>query len=225
MVSFPFQLDRRFVEGLPIGAIEKDGLGIFPENPFCACRIWGKRGTKRVFLEKRATILALPSYPFLHRHRFRVDDFGFLGPFMTIPEASSLVLKAGGVGAGGEVYLLDMGEAVSIKELAEQMIRFYGYEPDSDVKLVYTGLRRGEKLLEKLHADTEVTESTGQPKILKLQRKTLINGRITSVLERLRPVCFHDPQSPASFRNKRCLRAILQEVIPGIELAPDEPEF
>ncbi len=145
--------------------------------------------------------------------------------FMTIPEASSLVLKAGGVGAGGEVYLLDMGEAVSIKELAEQMIRFYGYEPDSDVKLVYTGLRRGEKLLEKLHADTEVTESTGQPKILKLQRKTLINGRITSVLERLRPVCFHDPQSPASFRNKRCLRAILQEVIPGIELAPDEPEF
>ena len=83
--------------------------------------------------------------------------------FMTIPEASSLVLKAGGVGAGGEVYLLDMGESVSIKELAEQMIRFYGYEPDSDVKIVYTGLRQGEKLLEKLHADTEVTESTGQP--------------------------------------------------------------
>jgi FlaA1/EpsC-like NDP-sugar epimerase len=145
--------------------------------------------------------------------------------FMTIPEASSLVLKAGGVGAGGEVYLLDMGDAVSIRELAEQMIRFYGFEPHKDVKLVYTGLRRGEKLLEKLHADTEVTESTGHPKILKLQRKTLINGRITSVLERLRPVCFHDPQSPGSFRNKRCLRAIIQEVIPGIELAPDEPEF
>ena len=145
--------------------------------------------------------------------------------FMTIPEASSLVLKAGGVGAGGEVYLLDMGDAVSIKELAEQMIRFYGFEPDKDVKLLYTGLRRGEKLLEKLHADTEVTESTGHPKILKLQRKTLINGRINSVLERLRPVCFHDPQSPGAFRNKRCLRVILQEVIPGIELAPDEPEF
>jgi FlaA1/EpsC-like NDP-sugar epimerase len=145
--------------------------------------------------------------------------------FMTIPEASSLVLKAGGVGAGGEVYLLDMGDAVSIKELAEQMIRFYGFEPDKDVNLIYTGLRRGEKLLEKLHADTEVTESTGHPKILKLHRKTLINGRITSVLERLRPVCFHDPQSPGAFRNKRCLRAILQEVIPGIELAPDEPEF
>jgi FlaA1/EpsC-like NDP-sugar epimerase len=145
--------------------------------------------------------------------------------FMTIPEASSLVLKAGGVGTGGEVYLLDMGEAVSIRELAEQMIRFYGYEPNSEVKILFTGLRRGEKLLEKLHADTEVTEPTGHPKILKLQRKTLINGRITSVLERLRPVCFHDPQAPSAFRNKRCLRAILQEVIPNIELPPDEPEF
>ena len=48
---------------------------------------------------------------------------------MTIPEASSLVLTAGGVGCGGEVYQLDMGESVSIRDLAEQMIRFYGYEP------------------------------------------------------------------------------------------------
>ncbi len=145
--------------------------------------------------------------------------------FMTIPEASSLVLKAGGVGTGGEVYLLDMGESVSIRELAEQMIRFYGYEPDADVKIVYTGMRKGEKLLENLHAETEVTEPTGHPKIMKLQRKTLINGRITAVLDRLRPVCFHDPQAPSAFRNRRCLRAILQEVIPGIDLPPEEPEF
>ena len=60
---------------------------------------------------------------------------------MTIPEASSLVLKAGGVGSGGEVYLLDMGDSVSITELAEQMIRFYGYEP-KDIGIVYTGLAR-----------------------------------------------------------------------------------
>lgn len=145
--------------------------------------------------------------------------------FMTIPEASSLVLKAAGVGTGGETYLLDMGESVSIRELAEQMIRFYGYEPDSDVRIVYTGLRRGEKLHEKLHTDAELAEATGYPKIMKLQRKTLINGRITAVLERLRPICFHDPQAPFAFRNKRCLRVILQEVIPGIDLPPDEPEF
>jgi len=145
--------------------------------------------------------------------------------FMTIPEASSLVLKAGGVGSGGEVYLLDMGESVSIRELAEQMIRFYGYEPHEDIRIVYTGLRTGEKLLEKLHADTEVPELTEHPKILKLKRKTLINGRIVPVLERLRPICYHDPAEPALFRSRRALRAVLEEVIPGIGLAHEEPEF
>ncbi len=145
--------------------------------------------------------------------------------FMTIPEASSLVLKAAGVGQGGELYVLDMGECVSIKELAEQMIRFYGYEPDTDIKIIYTGLRKGEKLLEKLHADTEIPEPTGYPKIQKLQRKTLINGRITSVLERLRPICYHDPSSACSFRNRRTLRAVLTEVIPNLGLPPEEPEF
>jgi FlaA1/EpsC-like NDP-sugar epimerase len=145
--------------------------------------------------------------------------------FMTIPEASSLVLKAGGVGCGGEVYLLDMGESVSIRELAEQMIRFYGFEPGEDIPIVYTGLRNGEKLLEKLSADTEVPQPTEHSKILKLQRKTLINGRITSVLERLRPICYHDPAHPGQFRNRRALRTILEEVIPGIGPSQTEPEF
>ena len=145
--------------------------------------------------------------------------------FMTIPEASSLVLKAGGVGSGGEVYLLDMGESVSIRELAEQMIRFYGFEPGADIPIVYTGLREGEKLLEKLHADSETPESTEQPRVLKLRRKSLINGKITSVLDRLRPICFHDPQCPGVFRNRRALRAVLEEVIPGIGPSSVEPEF
>ena len=145
--------------------------------------------------------------------------------FMTIPEASSLVLKAGGVGAGGEVYLLDMGESVSIRELAEQMIRFYGYEPGTDIPIAYTGLRKGEKLLEKLHADTETPKATEHSKILALERKTLINGRIISVLERLRPICYHDPESPGLFRNKRALRAVLEEVIPGIGPSQEESEF
>jgi FlaA1/EpsC-like NDP-sugar epimerase len=145
--------------------------------------------------------------------------------FMTIPEASSLVLTAGGVGGGGEVYLLDMGESVSIRELAEQMIRFYGFEPGGEIAITYTGLRRGEKLLERLHAEGEVPEPTGLAKILKLQRKTLINGRIVPVLERLKPICFHDPHQPSQFRNRRALRAVLEEVIPGIGPLGDEPEF
>jgi FlaA1/EpsC-like NDP-sugar epimerase len=135
------------------------------------------------------------------------------------------VLKAGGVGHGGEVYLLDMGESVSIRELADQMIRFYGFEPGEDIPIAYTGLRGGEKLLEKLYADTEVPEPTEHAKILKLRRKTLINGRIASVLERLRPICFHDPAHAALFRNRRALRAVLEEVIPGIGPSAAEPEF
>ncbi len=63
--------------------------------------------------------------------------------FMTISEACSLVLKAGGVGVNGGLYLLDMGEPVRIKDLAEQLIRFHGFEPDTEIKIVYTGLRPG----------------------------------------------------------------------------------
>ncbi|MDR0315713.1 MAG: polysaccharide biosynthesis protein, partial [Treponema sp.] len=59
--------------------------------------------------------------------------------FMTIPEACSLVLKAGGVGENGRLYLLDMGEPVRIRDLAEQMIRFYGFEPETEIKIEYTG--------------------------------------------------------------------------------------
>jgi FlaA1/EpsC-like NDP-sugar epimerase len=145
--------------------------------------------------------------------------------FMTIPEASSLVLQAGGVGEGGEVYLLDMGEDVSIRELAEQMIRFYGFEPGTDIPIVYTGLRRGEKLIEQLYADSERPEPTAHPRIMKLQRRTLINGRINSVLERLQPICYHDHAHAALFRNRRALREVLHEVIPTVGPFDDEPEF
>jgi FlaA1/EpsC-like NDP-sugar epimerase len=176
-------------------------------------------------LGSRGSILPLFRKQILKGGPVTVTDPQTRRYFMTIPEASSLVLKAGGVGAGGEVYLLDMGESVSIRELAEQMIRFYGFEPGVEIPIVYTGLRRGEKLLEKLHADTEVPEPTEHSKILKLRRKTLINGRIVPVLERLRPICFHDPHQPSAFRSRRALRAVLEEVIPGIGPGAEEPEF
>ncbi|HTO23636.1 MAG TPA: nucleoside-diphosphate sugar epimerase/dehydratase [Spirochaetia bacterium] len=176
-------------------------------------------------LGSRGSILPLFRRQILKGGPVTVTDPAARRFFMTIPEASSLVLTAGGTGCGGEVYLLDMGEDVSIKDLAEQMIRFYGFEPGTDIPIVYTGLREGEKLLEKLHADTEVPEPTPQARIMKLRRKTLINGRINSVLDRLRPICFHDPGHPQLFRNRRALRAVLEEVIPGIGPSVNEPEF
>lgn len=75
--------------------------------------------------------------------------------FMTIPEAAQLVLQAGGLADNGAIYVLDMGEPVRILDLAKKMIRFYGYVPDEDIKIIYTGLRSGEKMYEELLMDSE----------------------------------------------------------------------
>jgi FlaA1/EpsC-like NDP-sugar epimerase len=80
--------------------------------------------------------------------------------FMTIPEAVLLVLQAGAMGEDGQVMALDMGEPVKIVDLARQMIRLSGFEPDRDIPIVFTGIRPGEKLFEDiLHAE-EGTEAT-----------------------------------------------------------------
>jgi nucleoside-diphosphate-sugar epimerase/lipopolysaccharide/colanic/teichoic acid biosynthesis glycosyltransferase len=86
--------------------------------------------------------------------------------FMTIPEAVRLVLQAGAIGKGGDVMLLDMGEQVRILDLARQLIRMQGLREGEDVKIVFTGLRPGEKLYEELHSDTERTRITRHQRIL-----------------------------------------------------------
>jgi FlaA1/EpsC-like NDP-sugar epimerase len=85
--------------------------------------------------------------------------------FMTIPEAATLVIQAGAMATGGEVFLLDMGEPVKIYDLAAQMIRLHGLEPHKDVKIEVTGLRPGEKIYEELLIDCNAAVPTGHPKI------------------------------------------------------------
>ncbi|MDX1957269.1 MAG: nucleoside-diphosphate sugar epimerase/dehydratase [Leptospiraceae bacterium] len=85
--------------------------------------------------------------------------------FMTIPEASQLVLQAGSMGNRGEIFILDMGEPVRILELAEEMIRLSGFRPYKDIDIQFTGLRPGEKLFEELLLDLEGIKPTHHPKI------------------------------------------------------------
>ena len=86
--------------------------------------------------------------------------------FMSIPEAASLILQAASMGIGGEIYVLDMGEPIKIYDLARQMIRLAGYDPDNDIKIEVIGLRPGEKLYEELFHESEDYSGTKHPKIL-----------------------------------------------------------
>jgi len=88
--------------------------------------------------------------------------------FMTIPEAVELVLQAGGIGEGGEIYVLDMGEPIKIYELARHLIALSGFEPDAEIPIQITGLREGEKLFEELWSGEEKPEPTAFPKILRV---------------------------------------------------------
>jgi len=86
--------------------------------------------------------------------------------FMTIPEACMLVLEAGAMGEGGEIFIFDMGEPVKIVDLARKMIRLAGFKPEIDIKIIFTGLRPGEKLYEELLNQKEITHKTHNPKIM-----------------------------------------------------------
>jgi FlaA1/EpsC-like NDP-sugar epimerase len=144
--------------------------------------------------------------------------------FMTIPEACSLVLKTGGVGSGGESYLLDMGEPVRIRDLAEQMIRFYGYEPGRDIRIEFIGLRPGEKIEERLFSADETIVPTKYPRVNRLVRRG-DSFPIGELLESLGPVCSFTEGREESYRNRRELRAVLKKFVPTLTLPEYEPEF
>jgi FlaA1/EpsC-like NDP-sugar epimerase len=88
--------------------------------------------------------------------------------FMTIPEAVGLVLQAGALGNGGEIYVLDMGEPVKIIELARKMVEISGYRPDDEIEIKFVGLRPGEKMFEEISHNNEHVTGTGHPKILRM---------------------------------------------------------
>lgn len=105
--------------------------------------------------------------------------------FMTIPEACMLVLEAGSMGHGGEIYIFDMGKPVKIVDLARKMIRLAGYIPEEDVKIVFTGLRPGEKLYEELLNKKELTQATHHPKIMVANVQLYDYDKVSVLIDKL----------------------------------------
>lgn len=126
--------------------------------------------------------------------------------FMTIPEACRLVLEAGTMGEGGEIFIFDMGESVKIVDLAKQMIKLSGLELGRDIQLVYTGLRPGEKLYEELLANKENTMTTHHPRILIGKVRTYDWEEVQLKIQEL--VNLYDFQD-----NKRAVK-VMKELIP-----------
>jgi FlaA1/EpsC-like NDP-sugar epimerase len=102
--------------------------------------------------------------------------------FMTIPEACQLILQAGSMGEGGEIFILDMGTPIKIADMARDLIRLSGFEPEVDIKIEYIGMRPGEKLYEELITDGENIVPTRHEKIMVLKGiecdLELLNGKI-----------------------------------------------
>ena len=112
--------------------------------------------------------------------------------FMTIPEAVSLVLQAGAYAKGGEIFVLDMGEPMKILDLAKNLIRLSGYEPDVDIPIIFTGLRPGEKLYEELLMDEEGLQDTPN-KLIHIGKPIEFDmERFEEQLEELYPIANQD---------------------------------
>jgi FlaA1/EpsC-like NDP-sugar epimerase len=133
--------------------------------------------------------------------------------FMTIPEACQLILQAGAMGKGGEIFVLDMGDPVKITYLAEQMIRLSGREPGKDIEIAYTGLRPGEKLFEELFHEKELS-GTGHDKILLAQGRPVDWDVLQTRMRRLEEAC-HAYDEPA-------IMQLIRELVPEMQ-APATP--
>jgi FlaA1/EpsC-like NDP-sugar epimerase len=130
--------------------------------------------------------------------------------FMTTPEACLLVMQAGSIGQGGEVFVLDMGEPIKILDLAKEMIKLSGFEPDKDIPIVFTGTRPGEKLFEEILTAEEGTISTKNQKIFIAKLSEVDENKLNQGLEKLKKVTHN--------LDKEGIKTILKGLIPSYKL-------
>jgi FlaA1/EpsC-like NDP-sugar epimerase len=133
--------------------------------------------------------------------------------FMTIPEAVGLVLQAGALGQGGEIFVLDMGEPIKIVDLATQMIELSGYRAGEDIEIQFSGLRPGEKLYEELSHQKERLTETGHPKIFRFVSQPPDLSQVEVFLSRLQ--CQLDNAEPSEI--KRSIQEFVPEYRPYLQ--------
>ncbi len=134
--------------------------------------------------------------------------------FMTIPEASGLVLQAGALGTGGEIFILDMGEPVKILDLAEDMIRLSGLKPYEDIDITFTGIRKGEKLYEELEITGENLLKTRHPKIFIGKIATYDDEAVTQIIQQFRQAVGENDEAK--------IRALFNRFLPEAKITEKE---
>jgi FlaA1/EpsC-like NDP-sugar epimerase len=133
--------------------------------------------------------------------------------FMTIREAVQLVIQAGAFTQGGELFVLDMGQPVKIAELARKLIRMSGFEPDRDIRIVYTGIRPGEKIVEELLTEEEGIRATRHDRIWICSPHAMMSEQsLPSVLDRLEELLSEQNQWTSSEQ----IRSLIRLLLPGL---------
>jgi FlaA1/EpsC-like NDP-sugar epimerase len=135
--------------------------------------------------------------------------------FMTIPEAVALVLQTGAYAQNGNLFVLDMGEQILIEDLAREMILMAGLVPDQDIKIVYTGMRPGEKLYEELFLENEKAVNTSHPKILLVEGKNSFSREeISEILLKVLELGYQ--------KKLKDIIALLSTYVPDMSINPDD---
>ena len=220
-----------------VEASEKHGVGKFtmistdkavnPTNVMgatkrmCEMIVQSRTGTKTNFsatrfgnvLGSNGSVIPLFKRQIMNGGPVTLTDKRIIRYFMTIPEASQLVLQSGAMARNGELYVLDMGKPVKILELAENMIRLSGFEPYKDIDIIETGLRPGEKLYEELLIKTEELDKTTSSMIFVERDKPLTMAEIDKKLEKL--------TAAVESGSDEKVRAALHEVVPTFK-TPEE---